>query len=298
MTIGIEEAYDRLLSSGGTVVLLGSMGTGKTAFALELLKRAAHTETPCAFVDGDIDISTVGPPTTVGLKMLAAGEEVSEESVRNADSLGFVGALNPRQHLLPLVMGVARVINRAREAGARLIVVDTTGFIAGVYGQWLNFHVLDAAHPDFMVAFERGGEMEPLTGIAQRFTSAEVLELDATSYMTTLSVEDRMTARERRFASYFGESASKWRVKPTVFMPTVPPEFDLDLLDGLVVGMEDGRGACVGIGLLEYDGTEKILRMVSPITEGVRGLRLGSVKISRDGRSRGTVSLPQLFGTE
>ena len=298
MTIGIEEAYDRLLSSGGTVVLLGSMGTGKTAFALELLKRAAQTETPCAFVDGDIDISTVGPPTTVGLKMLAAGEEVSEESVRNADSLGFVGALNPRQHLLPLVMGVARVINRAREAGARLIVVDTTGFIAGVYGQWLNFHVLDAAHPDFMVAFERGGEMEPLTGIAQRFTSAEVLELDATSYMTTLSVEDRMTARERRFASYFGESASKWRVKPTVFMPTVPPEFDLDLLDGLVVGMEDGRGACVGIGLLEYDGTEKILRMVSPITEGVRGLRLGSVKISRDGRSRGTVSLPQLFGTE
>ena len=298
MTIGVEEAYERLLSSGGTVVLLGSMGTGKTAFALELLKRATQAEMSCAFVDGDIDISTVGPPTTVGLKMLSSGETVSEESVRSADSLGFVGALNPRQHLLPLVMGVARVVNRAREAGARLIVVDTTGFIAGVYGQWLNFHVLDAAHPDFMVAFERGGEMEPLTGIAQRFTSAEVLELDATGYMTTLSVEERMTARERRFASYFGESASRWRVKPTVFMPTVPPEFDLDLLDGLVVGMEDGKGACVGIGLLEYDGTEKILRMVSPITEGVRGLRLGSVKISRDGRSRGTVSLPQLFGTE
>ena len=298
MKVEFDEAYDRLVADGGTVVLLGSMGTGKTAFGLELLRRAIARDVPSALIDADIDISTVGPPTTVGLKMIPSGTEVSEESVRAADELGFVGALNPRQHLLPLVASVARLARRARDEGARLIVVDTTGFIAGVYGQWLNYHVMDAAAPDFMVAFERGGEMEPLIGIAQRFTPAEVLEVDATGYMSTLSVEDRMTAREMRFAGYFGESASRWRVKPTVFMPTVPPEFDLDLLDGLVVGMEDGLGACVGIGLLEYEGGEGILRMVSPITEGVKGLRLGSVKISRDGRSRGTVSLPELFGSE
>lgn len=298
MKTEFEDAYERLARDGGTAVLLGSMGTGKTAFALELLKRAAAAGTPSALIDADIDISTVGPPTTVGLRMLPAGSEVTEESVRTADALGFVGALNPRQHLLPLVMSVGRVVNRARDQGARLIVVDTTGFVAGVYGQWLNFHVMDAAHPDQVVAFERGGEMEPLIGIAQRFTSAEVMEIDSTAHIQTLSVEERMTKRESRFASYFGESASRWRVKPTVFLPTVPPGFDLGLLDGLVVGMEDGKGTCVGIGLLEYDGGEGILRMVSPITEGVRGLRLGSVKISRDGRSRGTVSLPELFGTE
>lgn len=298
MKTEFEDAYERLARDGGTVVLLGSMGTGKTAFALELLNRAVANGMPAALIDADIDISTVGPPTTVGVKMLTPGSEVSEESVRTADALGFVGALNPRQHLLPLVMGVGRVVTRARGAGARLIVVDTTGFVAGVYGQWLNFHVMDAAHPDHVVAFERGGEMEPLIGIAQRFTSADVIELDSTGHIQTLSVEDRMTKRESRFAEYFGESASRWRVKPTVFLPTVPPDFDLGLLDGLVVGMEDGKGTCVGIGLLEYDGGEGILRMVSPITEGVRGLRLGSVKISRDGRSRGTVSLPELFGTE
>jgi polynucleotide 5'-kinase involved in rRNA processing len=298
MKIEFEEAYARLSEHGGTVVLLGSMGTGKTQFAFELLRRSVAAGGSAALIDADIDISTVGPPTTVGSKTISSGEEVTEDSVRAADELGFVGALNPRQHLLPLVMSVARVVQRAREGGARLIVVDTTGFVAGVYGQWLNYHVMDAAHPDYMVAFERGGEMEPLIGIAQRFTSAEVLELDATAHIQTLSVEDRMTAREKRFESYFGESASRWRVKPTVFMPTVPPEFDLGLLDGLVVGMEDGSGRCVGIGLLEYDAAEGILRMVSPVTEGVRGLRLGSVKISRDGRSRGTVSLPELFGSE
>ncbi len=298
MKVEFEEAYDRLVAGGGTVVLLGSMGTGKTDFAIELARRATTAGIPTALIDADIDVSTVGPPTTVGLKMIPPGSEVSGETVRDADALAFVGALNPRQHLLPLVAGVVRLVRRAHEGDARLIVVDTTGFIAGVYGQWLNYHVMDAANPNYMVAFERGGEMEPLIGIAQRFTPTEVLELDVTGHMPKLSVEDRMTAREQRFASYFGQSASRWRVKPTVFMPTVPPEFDLDLLDGLVVGMEDGHGACVGIGLLDYDRAEGILRMVSPITEGVRGLRLGSVKINRDGRSRGTVSLPELFGSE
>src|SRR3989337_1889086 len=117
---------------------------------------------------------------------------------------------------------------------------------------------------------------------------------------TTLfrSVDERITFREEQFATYFAEGASRWRVKPTVFMPTLPPEFDLALLDALVVGMEDGKGTCVGIGVLEYDAREDILRMVSPVTSGVRGLRLGSIRIDTSGRSRGPVDLKQLFQTE
>ena len=81
-------------------------------------------------------------------------------------------------------------------------------------------------------------------------------------------------------------------------MPTLPPEFDLALLDGLVGGMEDGQGSCPGIGVLEFDTDEEILRMVSPVAEGVRGLRLGSIRIDTQGRSRGPVDLRELFHTE
>jgi hypothetical protein len=38
--------------------------------------------------------------------------------------------------------------------------------------------------------------------------------------------------------------------------------------------------------------------MVSPVTEGVRGLRLGSIRMDITGRSKGPVDLRQLFGTE
>ena len=297
MESDVEKVYERVLADPGLVFMLGGLDTGKTTFALELLKRAAAAEIPSALVDADIEQSTVGPPTTVGLKWIN-GAQFDRASLRTADALGFVGSLNPREHLLPLVTATAKLVRAAREAGSRLIVVDTTGFVAGIYGQTLKFFKMDAVRPNYVIAFERGGELESLVGMAQRFTPAEVIEVNAVDQFASRSAEERVRFREEQFAAYFSEGSSRWRVKPTVFMPTLPPEFDLSRLDGLVVGMEDGKGSCPGIGVLEYEASEGILRMVSPITEGVRGLRLGSSRIDTEGRSKGPVTLRQLFGTE
>ena len=297
MRVELEGAYERLLSNPGTVFLLGGIDTGKTTFGIELLSRAVKAGIPSAIVDADISQSTVGPPTTVGLKVCTDLPEVNRDALAVADALGFVGSLTPREHLLALVASTAKLVTRARREGCKLIVVDTTGFVSGIYGQNLKFFKMDAVEPNFVVAFEHGGELEPVVGIAQRFTEAEVFEADVEAAVETRTVEERMMFRERQFAAYF-EGTSRWRVKPTVFMPTLPPDFDLVRLEGLVVGMEDGNGSCVGIGVLEYDTEESILRMSSPVTEGVKGLRLGSVRIDTSGRSRGPVSLRELFGTE
>jgi polynucleotide 5'-kinase involved in rRNA processing len=298
MKFELEQAYERLLSSGGVVFLLGDIDTGKTTFGIELARRAAGAGVPAAIVDADIVQSTVGPPTTVGLKLISEEMDPTRESLRVADSLAFVGSLVPKGHLLPLVTGTAKLVGRAREMGCRLIVVDTTSLVSGIYGQTLKHFKMDLVAPQFVVALERGGELEPVVGIAQRFTPAEVIELDVSPTIVTRTVDERMTFREEQFAAYFASGSSRWRVKPTVFMPTLPPEFDLALLDGLVVGMEDGKGACVGIGVLEFEADTEILRMVSPVTEGVKGLRLGSIRIDTSGRSRGPVDLRQLLGSE
>ena len=293
-----ERAYERLLTDPGVVFLLGGIDTGKTTFGIELLRRAVAAGIPAAIVDADIGQSTVGPPTTVGLKLSTAPMEVTRESLRIADGLGFVGSITPRGHLASLVTATAKLASRARAEGCRLVVVDTTGFLSGVNAQRLKYFKMDLIRPDFVVGFERGGELEPILGIARRFTPAEVLELPVSADVLTRSVDDRAAFREQQFARYFSGGSSRWRVKPTVFMPTLPPEFDLALLDGLVVGMEDGKGNSVGIGVLEFDTAEEILRMVSPVSEGVRGLLLGSIRIDTEGRSRGPVDLRELFHTE
>jgi polynucleotide 5'-kinase involved in rRNA processing len=298
MAVDFDRAYERLLESPGVVLLLGALDTGKTTFGVELARRAGAAGIPTAIVDADIVQSTVGPPTTVGLKYFDSTSDTGREALRIADGLGFVGSLIPKGHLLPLVTSTAKLVTKAKQAGSRLVIVDTTSLVSGLYGQTLKFFKMEIVMPDFVVAFERGGELEPLVGMAQRFTPAEVMELGVSSDVTMRSVEDRMAFREQQFASYFATGTSRWRVRPTVFMPSLPPDFDLALLEGLVVGMEDGKGDCVGIGVLEYEAAEDILRMLSPVTEGVRGLRLGSIRMEPSGRSRGPVDLRQLFGSE
>src|SRR5918992_714039 len=260
MKYELEQAYERLLSSGGVVFLLGDIDTGKTTFGIELAHRAAEAGLPAAIVDADIVQSTVGPPTTVGLKLIAPNVEVTRESLRVADSLAFVGSMVPKGHLLPLVTGTAKLVARAREMGCGLIVVDTSSLVSGIYGQTLKHFKMDLVAPQFVVAFERGGELEPLVGIAQRFTPAEVIQLPVPSNVYSRSIDERAAFREQQFAAYFSTKTSRWRVRPTVFMPTLPPEFDLGLLEGLVVGMEDGKGECVGSGLLGYEAETEIRR--------------------------------------
>ncbi len=297
MTIEHEEAFERVLADPGVVMLVGDIDTGKTTFALELARRAVSAGIPTAVVDADIVQSTIGPPTTVGMKLCGAETGFDRDALRAADSLGFVGSLVPKGHLLPQVTSTAKLVGRARDGGARLIVIDTTGLVSGIYGQTLKFFKMDLVRPNTIVALERGGELEPILGIARRFTPADVLEIPAPDDAVSRSVDERMAFREEQFAAYFA-NASRWKVKPIVFMPALPPDFDLALLDGLLVGMEDGDGGCVGIGVLEHDPGEDILRMVSPVTEGVRGLRLGSVRIDVSGRSKGPVDLRHLLGSE
>lgn len=293
-----QQTFERLVRDPGVVFLLGGIDTGKTSFGLELIRQGIDAGLRCALIDSDIQSSTVGPPTTIGLKFCNEAADLEADNLARPDALAFVGSVTPRAHVLPLVTGTVKLVARARREGYRLVVVDTTGLVSGLYGQTLKYFKLDLVHPDYVVAFERGGELEPMVGIAQRFTPAEVIEVDVDPRVESRTVDERIILRERRFASYFSTGVSRWRVRPTVFMPTLPPEFDLALLDGLVVGMENGEGECLGIGVLEFDASEDFLRMVSPVTEGVKGLRLGSIKMDIDGRSRGPVDLRHLFQTE
>ena len=291
------EAYERLLARPGVVFLLGGIDTGKTTFGVELSRQAARRGVAAALVDAEPGQSTVGPPTTIGLRYTRDPASITRDELLRADRLAFVGSVGPKGHFLPLVAGTAKLAREAR-ANADLVVVDTTGLVAGLQAQGLKFYKLDLIQPDYVVAFERGGELEPIVGIAKRFTEAEVFEVPIDDEVLPRSPEERVTYREEQFAAYFASGASRWKVKPTVFMPTLPPGFDLALLDGLVVGMESGDGRCVGIAVLEYDPSQDSLRMISPVSAGVRGLRLGSVRIEPSGRSRGPVDLRQLFGTE
>jgi polynucleotide 5'-kinase involved in rRNA processing len=292
-----DEVVERALARRGVTMLLGGLDSGKSTLARQIAGRAVDAGLVASLLDADVGQSSVGPPTTVGLKMCRSPADLEPSSLTRADHMAFVGSTSPQGHLVPLVTGARLLLDRARDAGAELVAVDTTGMVSGVYGQILKFHKVAILQADLVVGLARGGELEPVLGVIRRFYAAEVLMLEVHPDVVPTSVEQRAASREESMRRYFAEPLQRWRVKPTVFMPALPALFDLSTLDHLVVGLSDGKGQCIGVGYLEYLADEGALRLISPVAEAPKALILGSVRLEDGFRAR-RVDLRNLFGSD
>jgi polynucleotide 5'-kinase involved in rRNA processing len=297
----VEQAHEEVVRSvaarGGVVVLLGGLDSGKTTLGRLIGRVAITLGKTVAFVDSDVSQSTVGPPSTIGLKFCRTAEDFSYERMFEADVLHFVGAIAPQGHLISLLSGTAMLVRQAQEAGADLTILDTSGLVSGIYGQQLKYHKLELVRPEVVIALQRGEELAPLIGIVQRFFAAEVHALAVDPDVEATSVDQRAENREESMRRYFREPLQRWRVRPTVFMPTLPALFEPRELHHLLVGLSDGKGSCLGIGYLEHSPADDLLRLVSPSAEAPKALRLGSLRLE-DGFHLRRVDLGGLFGSE
>ncbi|MEW6059258.1 MAG: polynucleotide 5'-hydroxyl-kinase [Actinomycetota bacterium] len=291
-----EALVERAVRDMSTVLLIGGLDTGKTTLSLSLLRAAVEAGRPSAFLDADVGQKTVGPPATLTLKVVRQPVDLEPQAMAEADALYFVGSTSPQGHLLQVVTGVASLAVRARQWGAEFVVADSSGLVSGVYGQSLKYHKVEMLRPDLVVGLQRGEELQPLLGVIQRFFRTEVVPLGVHADVVPTTVERRAESREEAMARYFSKELHRWRVKPTVFMPALPPLFDLSQLDRLLVGLSDGAGAYLGIGYLECASEEGVLRLISPVAEGPKALRLGSVRLEEGYRAK-RVDLRNLFGS-
>jgi polynucleotide 5'-hydroxyl-kinase GRC3/NOL9 len=292
-----QSVIDRIALSGGVVMLVGGLDSGKTTLGRSVALSGLAAGHTVAFIDADLGQKTVGPPACVGLRLLRGPADLDPDAHPDPDQIYFVGATSPQGQLLPLVVGTGMLLTRARDLGADLVVVDTSGLVSGVYGQILKYHKVEELRPDVVIGLQRGEELDPILGIIRRFFAADVVTIPGPSEVGSTSVEERASRREEAMRRYFGVPLQRWRVKPTVFMPALPALFDQAQLDRLLVGTSDGEGCYTGIGFLEHSPEEGVLRLISPVADAPKALKLGSVRVDPDFRTR-RVDLRNLFGTD
>jgi polynucleotide 5'-hydroxyl-kinase GRC3/NOL9 len=292
-----EALVDQAVHTKSTVLLVGGLDTGKSTLSRSLLSEAVGAGRRAAFIDADVGQKSVGPPGTVTLKIVGSAADLEPERLAEQDALAFVGAISPEGHLLPVLAGVATLHRRAAEEGAEFVVVDTSGLVSGVHGQILKYHKVELLRPDLVVGLQRGEELLPLLGVIQRFFPTEVIPLAVHPGVVPTTVDQRAENREAAMHRYFSGELHRFRVKPTVFMPALPPLFDLANLHRILVGLSDGAGAYTGLGYLEHAPEEGVLRLISPVAAGPKALRLGSVRLEEDLRAK-RVDLRHLFGSE
>ena len=292
-----DRLVDRAARDAHTVLLVGGLDAGKSTLARAVAAYGLMLGRSVSYLDGDLGQKTVGPPGTVGMKRLGSPDDLTFERLAVSDALAFVGSTSPQSHLLPLVTGMARLRGRALAEGSDLIVVDTSGMVSGIYGQLVKYHKVEMLQPDLIVGLQRGEELDPLLGVLQRFFSVDVVSVGVHPSVVPSTVEQRAEHRQHAMARYFEGQLNRFRIRPTVFMPALPPMFDLAQLDRLLVGLSDGEGGYSGVGYLEHLPDEGALRLNSPVADPPKALRLGSVRLEQSYRVK-RVDLRNLFGTE
>ena len=285
-----HEALARQAASPGVTMLIGGLDTGKTTVAIDAVRYALAEGHQPVLVDADIGISTVGPPACVGLRVFE--HEADLESVSKPDALHFVGAITSSRLVLQQVVATAVMVERARGLGD-VIVVDTTAVAAGVSGETLKYHKAELCRPDLVIALQRGEEMEPVVGMLRRFLDVEVVTAPTDPGLNPLGPDDRAKMRAQAFATALRPPLDRWKVRPTVFAPTLPVGLNLGRLDKVLVGVQDSTGGCLGLGILQVE--DDTLRVMTNVGEGMTGLRLGSIRIDPDTYEGVAINLRELM---
>ena len=149
-----------------------------------------------------------------------------------------------------------------------------------------------------MVGLQRGEELAPVLGVIERFFSVDVVSLGV--HPSVVSTQRRAAGGAPRAgdgALLRAASSTGSASGPRSSCRALPPLFDLAQLDRLLVGLSDGEGAYTGLGYLEYVPEDGALRLISPVADPPKALRLGSVRLEESYRAK-RVDLRNLFGTE
>jgi len=286
------EVLAREVSRARVAMLMGGVDTGKTTLALHAARLALANGRTVAIVDADVGNSTVGPPACVGLKVIRSEDDLAQ--IDAPDALHFVGTITPSRLVLQQVVATAAIVDKARER-ADLVILDTSAVISGVAGETLKYHKTELCRPDKVIALQRGSEMEPVVGMLRRFLGVDVTVSGVDPNVHSLSPDERAESRASAFASALAPPIDRWKVRPTVFAPTLPMGLDLTRLDHVLVGVQDEGGGCLGLGILSHE--DDGLRVMTNTGEGMKGLRLGSMRLDPETHDGTVISLRDvIFG--
>lgn len=297
-------ALDAVIQDPGIVMVLGASDTGKTTWVRTAARESfrSRAAVPLAIVDGDVGQASVGPPATVALGLLRDAP-ASEWSLHDlpVHALSFIGAVSPLGHLLPLLVGVKRLADKALRLGAAMVLVDTTGLIETGAGFQLKLRKVDLLAPQHLVVLRRGDELDPLLAVLRGRPGLTIHALEAAASARLRQPAERARYRAERFAAYFTGATTLRLETSRLTILSSPggrlagdPRFPLlsptrlqeDGFAGTLVGLNDAANETLGIGLLQgLDDGAKEIRLLTPVAEAgaVRILQMGSLRLHPSG---------------
>ncbi len=263
----------------GPVLILGAPDAGKSTLTRYLYMRLTQAGRKAAVLDGDPGQSKLGPPTTMTVALAKAGEPSYPPNGQHWQQ--FVGAVSPVGHMLPIIVGAGRLVQAAKQAGAEVILYDTTGLVdPGQGGLYLKLAKIDLLQPETVIVLHGNSELRPLLAALRRSKRCRLIELAPSDQAQQRGLTARQAHRSERFRNYF-ESAGTLVVPWRNFAVLPKVQFERDR----IVALEDKNGFVLGLGLVEaFDREARTVTLRTPrgSLDDVDAIRIGDVGLDAE----------------
>jgi polynucleotide 5'-hydroxyl-kinase GRC3/NOL9 len=265
----------------GTVLAVGSPGLGKSRLLRYLSERLAAAGRRVGLLSADMGQASVGVPCCLGLSLGPAWDDPT--------ALWFIGDTSPVGHLLPAVVGTARLARRARALGVQTLLVDPTGLVAGPVGRVLKYHKALAVGADRVIALQRAAELEPLLALLEGPCPVSH-RLSPVPEAHDRSPAERKSYREARFRAHLHAGCllpfDPGRLLGPDWAPGWGPVAATALPD-TVVGLLDAEGFCLALGVLEEAGPDRLgVYTAWRRPDAVARVQIGRLRLTRLGEEK------------
>ncbi len=272
MDLSVLNAID-LSAPGFLIMVIGPPDSGKSTLAQLIYHQLCMEYSQVAYLDGDPGQSTLGPPTTLSLAINRRGDRSFPPQGRMWRH--FIGSTSPRGHMLPMLVGVHRLVQKARENGIQVVVYDTCGLVnAREGGLALKLAEIELLQPSMLIALQREKELETLLEAIKAYP-CRVVRCSPSSQVRPRSAEERRNYRARRFKEYFHQADVLTLDRSTLPLAVIAPS---SLQPSQIISLEDAQGFVLALGILQ-ETNEGQFHILTPLkkVEACRILRAGSL---------------------
>ena len=155
-----------------SVLILGGIDSGKTSFSVYLANVALRKGWKISILDCDLGQSDLGPPGTIGLSFV--NKPFTDLFTLFPDESIFVGVTSPSEVTDEVIKAAVKLKNVAFSNGKYLLITNTDGWVEGEDAVEYKVKLIEALNPDYIVAIQASGELEPIISSVEERTVISV----------------------------------------------------------------------------------------------------------------------------
>lgn len=219
------EQLRNIQSKHVTVIVLGTVDSGKTSFCTYLINKLIGEKKKVAILDGDIGQSDIGPPCTVAYAFVK--KPITDLFNLKAENALFVGITSPNMVIEKVIEGLTSLKEEILGNDPHCVIVNTDGWTEGEEAANYKIQLVKRLIPDIVFCIQQKDE---LTAILNSIKDFKTVVVDSPSAIAQRSIEKRRSLRELGYIKYLRNA--KVQSIPLSWVKVEENEFGLGRTNG------------------------------------------------------------------